>query len=45
MRRVAELGFDSFSLNLAAVLRPTMYEGLAETIDGAARVLAALRPA
>ena len=45
MRRVAELGFDSFSLNLAAVLRPTMYEGLAETIDGTARVLAALRPA
>ena len=45
MRCVAELGFDSFSLNLAAVLRPTMYEGLAETIDGTARVLAALRAA
>ena len=43
MRRVAELGFDSFSLNLAAVLRPTMYDGLAETIDGAAYVLSALR--
>ncbi len=45
MRRVAELGFDSFSLNLAAVQRPTMYEGLAETIDGAAPVLSALRAA
>ena len=45
LRRVAALGFDSFSLNLAAVLRPTMYEGLAETIDGAARVLATLRAA
>ena len=43
MRRVAELGFDSFSLNLAAVLRQTMYDGLAETIDGAARVLSTLR--
>ena len=43
MRRVAELGFDSFSLNLAAVLRQTMYDGLAETIDGAAQVLADLR--
>lgn len=42
MRRVAALGFDSFSLNLAAVLRPTMYDGLAETIDGAARVLGEL---
>ena len=41
--RVADLGFDSFSLNLAAVLRPTMYEGLAETIDGAAHLLTALR--
>lgn len=39
MRRVAALGFDSCCLNLAAVLRPTMYDGLAETIDGAARVL------
>ena len=45
VRRVGQLGFDSFSLNLAAVLRPTMYEGLAETIDGAARVLASLRVA
>ncbi len=45
MRRVAQLGFESFSLNLAAVLRPTMYEGLAETIEGAAEVLAALRAA
>ena len=43
MRRVADLGFDSFSLNLAAVLRPTMYEGLAETIAGAAHLLTALR--
>ncbi len=43
LRRVADLGFDSFSLNLAAVLRPTMYEGLAETIDGAAHLLTALR--
>ena len=45
MQRVAALGFDSFSLNLAAVLRPTMYDGLAETIDGAAQVLTALRAA
>lgn len=45
MRRIAELGFDSFSLNLAAVLRRTMHEGLAETIDGAAQVLSALRAA
>ena len=43
LRRVAELGFDSFSLNLAAVLRQTMYDGLAETIDGAAQVLSTLR--
>ena len=43
MRRIAALGFDSFSLNLAAVARRTMYEGLAETIDGAAHVLPALR--
>lgn len=43
MRRVVELGFDSFSLNLAAVLRQTMYDGLAETIDGAAQVLSTLR--
>ncbi|MDE0654438.1 MAG: LLM class flavin-dependent oxidoreductase [bacterium] len=45
MRRISELGFDSFSLNLAAVARQTMYGGLAETIDGAARVLATLRAA
>ena len=45
MRRVVDLGFDSFSLNLAAVLRSTMYEGLAETISGAARVLGVLRGA
>ena len=43
MRRVAELGFDSFSLNLAAVQRRTMYDGLAETIDEAAHLLADLR--
>ena len=45
LRRVADLGFNSFSLNLAAVLRPTMYDGLVETIDGAAQVLSALRAA
>ena len=45
MRRIAELGFNSFSLNLAAVARQTMYEGLAETIDGAAQVLSVLRAA
>ena len=43
MRRVADLGFDSFSLNLAAVQRSTMFEGLAETIAGAGHVLGTLR--
>ena len=43
MRRVAELGFDSFSLNLAAVLRKTMYDGPAGIIDGAPHLLATLR--
>ncbi len=45
IRRVAALGFDSFSLNLAAVLRQTMYDSLAETIDGTAQVLSTLRAA
>lgn len=36
---VTDLGFDAASLNLAAVLRPTMREGLAETIDGFGRVI------
>ena len=40
----AGLGFDSVSLNLAPVCRPgaSMYDGLRETIEGAARVREAL---
>ncbi len=40
---IAELGFTSASLNLAAVRRPTMEEGLRETIDGFARVIGQIR--
>ena len=36
MRRIAELGFTSFSHNLAAVRRQSIHEGLAETIEGTA---------
>lgn len=34
LAEVAELGFTSVSLNLAAVVRPSMRQGLAETIAG-----------
>ena len=37
LRAVADLGFTSVSLNLAAVIRPSMSQGLAETIDGFGR--------
>lgn len=40
---VAELGFTSVSLNLAAVLRADMAAGLRETIDGFARIVPTLR--
>ena len=36
---VTNLGFTSASLNLAAVQRPSMAQGLAETIDGFGRVI------
>ena len=39
LRAVTDLGFTSASLNLAAVLRPSMAEGLGETIDGFATVI------
>ena len=39
VKAVTDLGFTSASLNLAAVLRPSMAEGLAETIDGFATVI------
>ena len=39
VKAVTSLGFTSASLNLAAVLRPSMAEGLAETIDGFASVI------
>lgn len=34
LAEVAELGFTSVSRNLAAVVRPSMRQGLAETIAG-----------
>lgn len=40
---VAELGYTSASLNLAAVMRADMETGLRETIDGFARVIDAVR--
>ena len=36
---VTDLGFTSASLNLAAVLRPSMAQGLMETIDGFGAVI------
>ena len=39
VKAVTDLGFTSASLNLAAVLRPSMVEGMAETIDGFASVI------
>ena len=39
VRAVTSLGFTSASLNLAAVLRPSMAEGLVETIDGFASIM------
>ena len=39
VKEVTALGFTSASLNLAAVLRPSMAEGMAETIDGFAAVI------
>ena len=39
VKAVTGLGFTSASLNLAAVLRPSMAEGMAETIDGFAAVI------
>jgi 5,10-methylenetetrahydromethanopterin reductase len=40
---VVGLGFTSVSLNLAAVMRSSMTEGLRETIDGFARVIHLVR--
>ena len=39
VKAVTNLGFTSASMNLAAVLRPSVSEGLAETIDGFASVI------
>ena len=39
VKEVTALGFTSASLNLAAVLRPSMAEGMAETIDGFAAII------
>ncbi len=39
IRAVTDLGFTSASLNLVAVLRPSMAEGLRETIDGFGAVI------
>lgn len=46
MREIVKLGFQSISCNLAAVKRPdnTMTAGLRETLEGAAPIIAALRP-
>ena len=42
-REALGLGFTSLSFNLAAPLRPTLYEGLRETLEGSAEVVSALR--
>ncbi len=39
VRAVTDLGFTSASLNLVAVLRPSMAEGLTETVDGFGTVI------
>ena len=39
MRGFARLGFTSVSMNLAAVRRGTMFEGLRETITGFGEVI------
>ncbi|HLI14426.1 MAG TPA: LLM class flavin-dependent oxidoreductase [Acidimicrobiales bacterium] len=41
--RALALGFTSASMNLAAPRRPSMFEGLRETLEGCAEVLARLR--
>ena len=43
IRAVTDLGFTSASLNLAAVLRSSLAEGLAETIDNFATVISHCR--
>jgi 5,10-methylenetetrahydromethanopterin reductase len=43
-REILDLGFTSASMNLAAPRRASMYEGLRETLEGAATVLDILRP-
>ena len=43
LRHIADLGYTSASLNLAAVMRADMATGLRETIDGLATVLPDLR--
>ena len=45
MAAIAELGFTSASLNLAAVMRSDMATGLRETIDGFATVIDQVRSA
>jgi 5,10-methylenetetrahydromethanopterin reductase len=42
-RDVLALGFTSVSMNLAAPRRGSLYEGLRETLEGSAELLAALR--
>ncbi len=43
LQQIADLGYTSASLNLAAVMRADMATGLRETIDGLATVLAEVR--
>ena len=43
LHAIAELGFTSASLNLAAVMRGDMAAGLRETIDGFASVIDQIR--
>ncbi len=43
LRHYLDLGFAGISCNLAAVRRDSMYEGLRETMEGAAEVVRALR--
>ncbi|MGI9607557.1 MAG: LLM class flavin-dependent oxidoreductase [Acidimicrobiales bacterium] len=43
LRALFDMGFTGVSCNLAAVRRDSMYEGLRETIEGSAEVLAQLR--
>ena len=45
VRRLSEMGFDSVSMNVAAVRRPghSMYDGLSETLSGLGEIMAEIR--